>query len=184
MNIVRYPDSRLFKPVPEYTGNYSEIPDLANMMFDLMDEHHGKGLAAQQAGINFRIFVMEKEDKKRVVCVNPVIISFSIEKETGQEGCLSLQVHPKHCPKLERYKEIGLRFSDELGNEQNRMFVGMDAVCVQHEIDHLSGILIHDRIQSNYKKQKFLEKVRTGSYSYNQLVQHHTRRMGNASNQI
>ena len=79
----------------------------------------------------------------------------SEKKATWQEGCLSV---PEIYDEVERPAEVRVRYLDENGQEQERHFTGLDAICVQHEIDHTKGILFIDHL-SRLKRERYLKKV-------------------------
>jgi len=109
----------------------------------------GVGLAAPQIGKNLRIFVM-KTTKGLETVINPKILKVEKAKDKKREtdrklmeGCLSL---PNFYGPIERAKKIKISYQDEKGNQRVKTFTGIDAQIVQHEIDHLEGILFIDRI--------------------------------------
>ena len=111
------------------------------LMFKKMHKWGGIGLAANQVGIPKQIFVMQV-DKKYVV-INPKMDKFTAEGESGIEGCLSL---PGQKAEITRRKYISIHYTDEYGKSQEAGFKGLEARCVQHELDHLNGKLCMDRI--------------------------------------
>lgn len=165
--LVTYPDKRLFSVATPYIGSFSILPIvIGHDMIFLMKRYMGKGLAAQQAGVKFQIFVMQTELGEELICVNPEIISMGGPVTNDVEGCLSFPVEPRKCPKIERFSEVELSFTDQHGNPQRRKFTGIDAVCVQHEMDHLKGITIMQRISSSVKRERFRKSVRAKNFSY------------------
>lgn len=124
----------------------SEIQELLPVMFDSMHAADGLGLAAPQVGIPLRLAVIEIKGV-RFVLINPTLSSLSREKTVNEEGCLSL---PGQWFPIERSEKVTVRYVDETGTERKLKTAGLLAVALQHEIDHLDGILIVDR----YKKQK------------------------------
>lgn len=131
------------KPVVSITG---ELKSFALDMIKTMQEEKGVGLAAPQVGRNIRIIIctINPDSKHEVIIpmVNPVILQFSEKKEWGEEGCLSL---PKVWGKVERSTGITLRFTNLKGHEQTLELSDFNARIVQHEIDHLDGILFVDK---------------------------------------
>lgn len=115
---------------------------LAQNLFQLMIRENGIGLAANQAGIDARLFVMFV-DREAFHCFNPEIISSSDEQESRKEGCLSF---PGETCEVTRPKAILARFANARGQYQEREFTGMAARCFQHELDHLNGITMHERL--------------------------------------
>lgn len=110
-----------------------------------MDKAKGVGLAAPQVGNNIRLALVTI-GKKVVAIINPEIVDHSDAVELGEEGCLSL---PGVWGKVNRYKEITLKYQDEKGHEIVMKLKGFDARVVQHEIDHLDGILFIDYLKES-----------------------------------
>ena len=102
-----------------------------------MISHNGMGLAANQVGVRYRLFVMADMNGKYLSVVNPIIISRSSVPANLKEGCLSA---PGEILTLsERASWVQVKFQDETGKSQTRVFKDIYAVCVQHEMDHLDG---------------------------------------------
>jgi len=144
LQIVQHPDQRLRQlcdPVFDMAG----LGGLITEMFETMYDASGRGLAAPQVGRLIRLFVMDctwKEGKRTpVVMINPEILSRSSEMQRNEEGCLSIADHPVF---VERPERIEAMWMDETGAQRRGAFDGVAAACVQHEIDHLDGILILD----------------------------------------
>ena len=137
-------------------------------MLDTMYAAPGIGLAAPQVGVTKRIIVADvcKEENKREPwrLINPEIIWASEEMFTYEEGCLSL---PEQYSDVVRSKEVRIRYLDKEGMDREIEAEGLLAVCLQHEIDHLDGILFVDHISSlkrnvimrRLKKSKKLETL-------------------------
>ncbi len=123
-----------------------EIQALLPEMLDAMRKADGIGLAAPQIGKNLRICVIEIDGVIKNF-INPKITSASDEKILFEEGCLSL---PGEFFAIERSEQVTVRYIDETGKEKKLRARGLWAICLQHELDHLDGILICDR----YKNQK------------------------------
>lgn len=133
-------------------------------MIELMMQHNGLGLSAPQVGLTSRIFVMRDphDDKKGLVFANPYIVEHSTEKYLDSEGCLSV---PGQRVKILRFQTVDIEFDVPNGHElpvgDDRItwhFEGLQARCIQHEIDHLNGIMIFDHINSNLGQKMFLDK--------------------------
>ena len=142
--ILHYPDPRLRErcaPVTEFDGR---LEPLTERMFALMKEAKGVGLAASQVGVLQRVFVMNLtgEEKDKLVFVNPVLRDREGNVET-EEGCLSLPGINVH---IRRSKRCRIQAQDLRG--QPFELAGEDLVCRcwQHEIDHLDGVLLMDRM--------------------------------------
>jgi peptide deformylase len=135
-----YPDSVL-RGMCEPIEHFDDwLSDLFEEMLALMRAHNGIGLAAPQVGITRRVFVAEIEGR-RICMANPVIIDCS-GRDGMVEGCLSL---PGVSVKLERDLEIEVRGYSARGRESRHRVQGLWARVLQHEIDHLNGVLISDR---------------------------------------
>ena len=142
--ILRWPDERLETRCAPVTG---DVAALAADMLETMYAAPGRGLAAPQVGVLLRLFVMDATWKQGVraphVMVNPLITWRAPQRVWGEEGCLSL---PGATTRVERAKEIRLRWSDLDGAVHEQTLTGFAAICAQHEYDHLDGILTLDRI--------------------------------------
>ncbi|WP_371225519.1 peptide deformylase [Roseovarius sp. 2305UL8-3] len=144
--ILIHPDPRLKKvcaPVPDLSD---ELRALAKDMLETMYAAPGIGLAAPQVGVLERMFVMDcvKEDggePQPMVLINPEIVAVSDEKNTYEEGCLSI---PDQFADVTRPAEVEMRWLDENGTEHQEVFDGLWATCAQHELDHLNGKLFID----------------------------------------
>ena len=160
LDILIIPDKRL-----KYKSTNVEAFDdyLGNVVKDMFDtlvaSGNGIGLAAPQVGINKRIVVIDlKEDGKSnpMTLVNPKIISSSSECLINEEGCLSI---PGYYANVKRPSEIEVEWCDLKGNKKKKKCSGLLSVCIQHEIDHLDGILFIDYL-SKLKKNRAFEKVK------------------------
>ena len=117
---------------------------LQNKMHKFMLESNGIGLAAPQVGISFRFFCMDLENGGDPhYCFNPEILSSSEETVTMDEGCLSF---PDEILTITRAENIVVKYFDYEGNRIDTQFAGLHSVCFQHELDHLDGILFHERV--------------------------------------
>jgi len=146
-----FSEPTMIEPLPVYDENYymltQRIPDhnvnmlpnpvivkLARRLQLTMEKYNGIGLAANQCGIQERMFVM----KGGFVCINPVIIEASAEMEKMKEGCLS---YPGLYVTIPRHKWVEVEFYDENGVLQKHRFEGVTAQCFQHELDHINGVV-------------------------------------------
>lgn len=146
--IVYYPAPILRADVPECMLNSSEIKKIVQRLKRVMaQEKHGIGIAAPQIGIPQRIAIVDVSSRdpsaKLMVLVNPKIID-ARDEMIGKEGCMSV---PDYTAIVRRYQWIHFSFKDENGNQCEKMSSGIEAICVQHEIDHLNGKLLIDRVQ-------------------------------------
>ena len=133
--------------------------ELMNDMLETMYAANGIGLAAIQIGVPKRIIVMDlsKEENKKLPMyfVNPVITKKNNEKITYEEGCLSV---PNQFAEIDRPSKCEVEYLDYNGHKQNLQVEGLLATCIQHEIDHLEGILFIDYL-SKLKKTIIVKKL-------------------------
>ena len=160
LEVIIAPDPRLLKVSKEITNINAEIKVLLDNMLEVMYKSNGIGLAAPQVGILKRLIVMDcsnKNDKKKPIkFINPEVLDFSEATSEFEEGCLSL---PTQFAKVERPEIIFVKYLDENGNSKEKKFYGIEATCLQHEIDHLDGKLFVDHI-SKLKRNRILEKLK------------------------
>ena len=130
----------------------------------------GIGLAAVQVGILKRLIVIdiskEKESKKPLFLINPEIIFKSKKTSTHEEGCLSI---PGYFAEIERPAECHIKFLDYFGKKKELKADGLLATCIQHEIDHLNGILFIDYL-SKLKKDMIIKKLVKNKKELNKIV--------------
>lgn len=177
--ILHYPDSRLRTVAKEVKVVDKTIKTLVKNMFETMYAEGGIGLAATQVNQHLRVIVMDvpHEEKEylelldgrqnnrppkvrlkytKLCLINPVISHTDNEKTRGNEGCLSV---PGYRSEVIRYKFITLNALNEHGKPFTLEASGLLAVCIQHEIDHLNGILFIDHL-SKLKQSRLLERTR------------------------
>lgn len=142
--IIHYPDPRLRKPAAPVTRFDEALARLAERMFELMRHDEGVGLAAPQVGLSQRLFVANATGKPEdaLVCVNPELHDLSGSGE-AEEGCLSI---PGVRVRVRRATRGRLRAFDAAGRPFEREVDGLLARVCQHELDHLNGVLILDRM--------------------------------------
>ncbi|MDG4718882.1 MULTISPECIES: peptide deformylase [Thalassospira] len=157
--ILIVPDPRLKKECEPVAEVNDEIRDLLDDMLETMYAAPGIGLAAPQIGVMKRVVVMDVSDDKDkpepMKLINPEIIWESEDLSVYQEGCLSI---PEQYADVERPAEVGVRYLDENGKEHEIEAEGLLATCIQHEIDHLDGVLFTDYL-SALKRNMILKKV-------------------------
>jgi peptide deformylase len=156
--ILILPDPRL-RAVADPVDKVDEgIRQLVQDMLDTMYDAPGIGLAAPQIGEMKRVVVMDlaKEDEPAdpIVMINPELLSVSDETVTTEEGCLSI---PELYYDVERPAEVTVRYTDLDGKTVERVATERLAVCVQHELDHLDGVLYIDYL-SRLKRDRVLKK--------------------------
>ena len=155
MKILKYPDPFLFKKVDKVENFDDQLKKETIDMLNIMRLSKGVGLAANQVGLNKRIFVMEcSKDKDEYVFINPEIINYTEEEMLNEEGCLSF---PDLYIGLNRKKEVELQWQDIKGNIKKEWFKEIESICVQHELDHLNGVVFVNRLKPT-KKQLVINK--------------------------
>jgi peptide deformylase len=136
----------------------SDIRRLADDMLETMYDAPGIGLAAIQIGVPRRMLVIdvsrEGEEKTPLVFVNPQIVRSSDDRSVYEEGCLSI---PDYYAEVERPASVTVSYLDREGKEQTVTADGLLATCLQHEIDHLNGVLFIDHI-SRLKRDMVIKK--------------------------
>lgn len=169
LDIVVFPDERLRVKCKTITKFDDELKQFAQDMFDTMYDDNGLGLAAPQVGSDKRIVVMDvplEEDGEqgfnKIAMVNPEIIEKS-EPTDSTEGCLSV---PDYNACINRYNKVKAKYYDLEGKECIIEAEGLQAICIQHELDHLDGKLFidylsplkRDIVLRKYKKLKRAQK--------------------------
>ena len=146
---------QLSKPIERVD---TDLQRLADDMLDTMYDAPGIGLAAVQIGVPRRMLVIdvsrEGEEKQPQVFINPEIVKSSDERSVYEEGCLSI---PDYYAEVERPATVSVRYLDRNGKEQTVEADGLLATCLQHEIDHLNGVLFIDHI-SRLKREMVIKK--------------------------
>jgi peptide deformylase len=157
-DIIVLPDKRLrlvSKPVARID---SSVRALVEDMFETMYDAPGIGLAAIQIGEATRVVTMDlaKKDDAREprVFINPELVARSDNKNTHEEGCLSI---PEYYEEVERPAAVKIRYLDLDGRQHEVDAEGLLATCIQHEIDHLNGVLFIDHI-SKLKRDRIRKK--------------------------
>jgi peptide deformylase len=171
--IVAYGDTVLKKKATDINKDYPELGRLIDNMFETMHNAKGVGLAAPQVGVSVRLFVIdaslyaededaeENEAKKALKDFKKIFINARMINEDGEkwkfnEGCLSI---PTIREDVERRPGITLRYLDENFTEHEEKFDGVKARIIQHEYDHIEGVLFTDRINP-LRKQLLKGKLR------------------------
>ena len=156
--LVILPDSKLrliSEPIKEVTN---EIRRLADDMLETMYDAPGVGLAAIQIGMPLRMVTMDvsksEDEHQPLVLINPEIVWASEEKRVYEEGCLSI---PEYYEEVERPAKVRVRFTDLDGKVHEEDAEGLYATCIQHEIDHLNGVLFVDYL-SKLKRDRVIKK--------------------------
>ncbi|TAF54933.1 MAG: peptide deformylase [Oscillatoriales cyanobacterium] len=143
-------DRVLRQPAKRISRIDDSLRELITQMLQTMYTQDGIGLAAPQVGINKQLLVVDcAYDEPHVpplVMINPKIISSSREIAVGQEGCLSI---PNVFLDVKRPAMIEVSYKDEHGRPQKRKFEGLPARVIQHEMDHLNGVMFVDRVEGD-----------------------------------
>lgn len=162
LSILRYPDKRLHKTAHPVTVFDDRLKKLVADMAETMYDAPGVGLAASQVDQHIQLVVIDTSDsqKELMVFINPEIIWVSEEKTVYDEGCLSV---PGIYDGVERPSEVRVRALDVDGNAFELEAQGLLAVCIQHEIDHLKGIVFVEYLsplKRNRIKTRMLKEER------------------------
>ena len=169
-NIIIEPDPILRKKSDILEKVDDELRILLDDMLETMYAAPGIGLAAVQIGILKRLIVIDiskdKEKKNPIFLINPEIISKSKNTSIYEEGCLSL---PGHFAEIERPEECQIKYIDYEGKKNEMKANGLLATCIQHEIDHLNGILFIDYL-SKLKKDMIVKKLVKQKKELNKIV--------------
>tara|TARA_B110000114_G_scaffold181500_1_gene219045 strand:- start:33 stop:542 length:510 start_codon:yes stop_codon:yes gene_type:complete len=156
LTVLSFPDNRLRTKAIDVAEVDHKIRAIVDDMFDTMYEENGVGLAATQVNIHQKIVVIDvSEDKKEpLVFINPEIINKSDETLINEEGCLSV---PGCYAKVDRHAQVTIKALDRNGKEFTLDGDELLSICIQHELDHLQGILFVDYL-SPLKRQRIKAK--------------------------
>lgn len=158
LKIATYPQPILRQTAKNVEVFNQELKDLATAMAKIMYEDDGIGLAATQVSISQRLLVIGHRDGKSFKAyVNPEITFFSKDKSVNEEGCLSL---PKIYGLVQRAKKIHIKYQDLDGQWQKEKIKDFNAIILQHEVDHLNGILFIDRVSKITQGQDLLDALK------------------------
>ena len=158
--ILIHPDPRLKKVCEPIARITPEIEALADDMLATMYDAPGIGLAAPQVGVLKRLFVVDASrepelEPRAIVMVNPELDWSSDETSAYEEGCLSV---PDQYAEVTRPAQVRMRWTGLDGKEHSDEFDGLWAICVQHELDHLNGVMFLDHI-SAIKRQMITRRM-------------------------
>ncbi|NQV51682.1 MAG: peptide deformylase [Flavobacteriales bacterium] len=174
--IVAYGDPILKKEAADISADYPKLKELIANMFETMEGASGVGLAAPQVGLSIRLFIVdtspfvddEEDDEEvlelkgfRKVFINPIILDEEGEKWNFNEGCLSI---PGIREDVSRKPKITIEYYDEAFKLKEETYEGLMARVIQHEYDHVDGILFTDRLNPLRKQllRKRLENITKG----------------------
>lgn len=159
LNIINVPDPLLKTVSTPVAKVDADIRQLLDDMLETMYAAPGIGLAAIQVAVAKRVIVLdtsaEEEEKSPLFLVNPEVVWESEERSTYSEGCLSV---PEHYADVERPASVRVKYLDYNNEMQEALMDGLNATCVQHEIDHLDGIVFIDYL-SRLKRNMIVKKV-------------------------
>ena len=168
--IIIEPDSILRKKSTTLEKVDDSLRELLDDMLETMYSAPGIGLAGVQIGILKRLIVIDiskdEEKKSPLFLINPVIISKSNNTSVYEEGCLSL---PGYFAEIERPAECQIEYVDYNGKKKDMKASGLLATCIQHEIDHLNGILFIDYL-SKLKRDMIIKKLIKNKKELNKIV--------------
>jgi peptide deformylase len=161
---VYWPDP-ILREVCAPVDKVEEMDVVIHRMIKICELHNGAGLAANQAGYNARVIVVAKtritttgNESPQTIWqeyINPVITSHSETTLRDKEGCLSV---PDQFARIDRYREITGTACNLLGAQFDFQAVGFEARCIQHEIDHLDGVMFFDHIKANLERKLLLDR--------------------------
>lgn len=158
--LVTYPDDRLLvecDPVQDSEFGTDTLLGLEEAMLDTMFVHEGVALAGCQVGVNRRVAVIRTKDGRLLTLCNPFVLPVGTSTTKILESSLSLpEAVTGH---VERAEKVSVTWHDVQGKRHSEDFVGLDAITVQHVVDHLDGILIIDRF-SDFQKRRVIEKLK------------------------
>ncbi|MBT4349416.1 peptide deformylase [bacterium] len=158
LKVIKYPNTILrktAKPIVDFNDTLAKIAtDMAEVMF----ADKGVGLAGPQVGIQQKIILAgNRKNHDYQAYINPKITFSSKSTEIGEEGCLSL---PKIFGLVTRAKKIRVKYQDLTGKVHKEKFKGFPAIILQHEIDHLNGVLFIDRATEITQGQDILDQLK------------------------
>lgn len=156
MKILKFPNESLFLQTEQVTVFETELKVLLDTMYRTMQAADGLGLAANQVGLKFRMFVMQTQTKEKIYAVNPKIKTKSEAILLIKEGCLSAP--GEFFVTGSRAVWVMLEYQDETGKNKTKVLKGLDAVCAQHELEHLEGLSFMDSPTISRKTRKELAK--------------------------
>jgi len=185
--IIAYGHPVLKRKAEVINKDYPKLMELIENMFETMYNANGVGIAAPQIGLSIRLFIVDTspfsedeslsdEDRSllksfKKVFINPEILDENGDEWSFEEGCLSI---PNIRESVLRQKEIKIQYFDEKFNKHTASFDGLLARVIQHEYDHIEGLLFTDKL-SSFKKQllkKKLLKISSGKLSFDYEMQY------------
>jgi peptide deformylase len=160
----------LKKKAIDINSDFDELKQLIDNMWETMYAAHGVGIAAPQVGVSIRLFVIDTiqimEEEKIAEGIKKVFINAKIIEETGEmwayeEGCLSI---PNIRGDVERQQKVRIQYLDENFEKHDEIYEGINARVIQHEYDHIEGILFVEKLKPLKKKliQRKLNDIKAG----------------------
>ena len=160
----------LKKRATDINKNYEGLESLISNMWETMYAAHGVGIAAPQIGASIRLFVIDSiqimEEEKKAEGIKKVFINAKIIEESGElwsyeEGCLSI---PNIRGDVERQQKVRIQYMDENFDKHDEIYEGINARVIQHEYDHIEGVLFVEKLKPLKKKliQRKLNDIKTG----------------------
>ncbi|MBP6235005.1 MAG: peptide deformylase [Saprospiraceae bacterium] len=160
----------LKKRATDINKDYEGLESLINNMWETMYAAHGVGIAAPQIGVSVRLFIIDSiqimEEEKKAEGIKKVFINAQIIEETGElwsyeEGCLSI---PNIRGDVERQQKVRIQYLDENFEKHDEIYEGINARVIQHEYDHIEGVLFVEKLKPLKKKliQRKLNDIKTG----------------------
>jgi peptide deformylase len=150
MSLIRiFPDPVLRKPAETVMEFGKKTQDLALKLRETMkSQTHGIGIAAPQIGVSKRMAIVDVSSRvpgaRPLLLINPEILD-ARDEQPSREGCMSV---PDYTGMIKRFFWVKIKWQDESGVYLQKVSTGIEAVCIQHELDHLSGMLFIDRVSS------------------------------------
>lgn len=168
--IFAYGQPVLKKKAVDITIDYEELTSLINNMWETMYAAHGVGIAAPQIGLSIRLFVIDSvqimEEGKKQEGIKKVFINAQVMEESGEpwayeEGCLSI---PDIRGDVERLQKVRIQYLDENFEKHDEIYEGINARVIQHEYDHIEGVLFVEKLKPLKKKliQRKLNDIKSG----------------------
>jgi len=165
LKIIKFPDTLLRQQMPkfDFENPIMDPVELEKSMIELMFLHDGIGLAANQAGVETRVFVMGHKDNPEAAQAffNPEVIANTSDSVELEEGCLSF---PGIYVNIKRPTAIKARWQNSQGDFEEGEFDGYNCKCFLHELDHLEGIVFQDRV-STLKWAMAIKKTKKRKYA-------------------
>lgn len=156
--ITTFPNRELYEPtrdIPKKDIKADTFSQIGSAMMDILRKEGGVGLSANQVGLPLNMCVIELEPNNPRILLNPRVISTSPDKLVSKEGCLSL---PGCLVSVQRYREVVVEHETVTGETEKIEADGLLSYCLQHEIDHLNGVLMINRIGA-YHKEKAIKQM-------------------------